>query len=396
MLLVNRGTAPSSIPPRGALLLRRLLGTNTANSSRGAVVVVPTQMKRRYKSSIPVHAEAIKTSTTTTTTTTEVPSRQQLRNLFYSSAIPMIGFGIVDQTVMLQAGNAIDCTLGVTFGLSTLTAAAFGQVCSDASGVLFGGTLDRFTARLGLPQPNLTTAQRALPVTGRVQLLGSFCGIVLGCSLGLLNLLFIDTNRSSTLKLQAFNEEQEFEFQIEASNAVRPDATALRVTGPDVDGLLASMTAALAVRNCSLVELHAQRKPSQSNNNNDDNVDETLTTTAESSRDDDEADTDSSNTNGTTKKNATPMQMIEDVFYVVHRETGQRFPDEDLEELARSLLDAARTPMNVNSVKAAMHELERTNTFLQARVRKLEQVVYAKQITVVPASGRVVEEAPTV
>eukprot|EP00977_Amphora_coffeiformis_P024883 scaffold17437_cov173-Amphora_coffeaeformis.AAC.5 len=35
----------------------------------------------------------------------------------------MIGFGFVDQTE------------GLTFGLSTLTAAALGQVCGDASGV---------------------------------------------------------------------------------------------------------------------------------------------------------------------------------------------------------------------------------------------------------------------
>ncbi|EOD36166.1 hypothetical protein EMIHUDRAFT_49391, partial [Emiliania huxleyi CCMP1516] len=57
------------------------------------------------------------------------------------SALPMVGFGFMDNTVMIQAGNAIDCTLGVSFGLSTLTAlraAAFGQVCSDSAGVLFG------------------------------------------------------------------------------------------------------------------------------------------------------------------------------------------------------------------------------------------------------------------
>ena len=288
----------------------------------------------------------------------------------------MVGFGIVDQTVMLQAGNAIDCTLGVTFGLSTLTAAAFGQVCSDASGVLFGGTLENLMAKLGLPKANLTNAQRALPLVQRVKLAGSFCGIVFGCCLGLLNLLFIDTNRSSTLKLQAFNEEQEFEFQIEASNALRRDATALRVTGPDVDGLLASMTAALAVRGCSLVELHAQRKQQQQpqlleNEGGDDDV----PTTVEIASEDPQLGI------------AEQERSIEDVFYVVNRETGEPFDDDDLEELARGLLDSTRTPMNVNSVKAAMHELENTNSYLRARVRKLEEVMYAKQITVVPSKS---------
>lgn len=245
--------------------------------------------------------------------------------------------------ISLQAGHAIDCTLGVTFGLSTLTAAAFGQVCSDASGVLFGGTLESIAARAGLPKAGFTSAQRALPVVKRTKLAGNLFGVILGCSLGLLNLLFIDTNRSSTLKLQAFNEESEFDFTIEASNAMRPNHTALTVRGPDVDGLLASMTAALAVRGCSLVELHAMREVEDDENN----------------------------------------KSIRDIFYVVKRETGEPFDDDELEDLAKGLLDSTRTPMNVNSVKAAMHELESTNSYLQARVKKLEQVVYDRQITVV-------------
>jgi hypothetical protein len=155
------------------------------------------------------------------------------------------------------------------------------------------------------------------------------------------------TGKSSTLKLQAFNEEEEFEFTIEASNNARLDATALTVKGPDVDGLLASMTAALAVRGCSILEIHAQRQHPN-----------------------DETD-----------------KSINDVFYVVKRDTGEPFDDDELEELAQGLLDSTRTPMNVNSVKAAMHELESTNSYLQARVKKLEQIMYEKQITLVSSTG---------
>ena len=35
---------------------------------------------------------------------------------------------------MIQAGDLIDNTIGVTLGLSTLTAAAYGQVVSDTTG----------------------------------------------------------------------------------------------------------------------------------------------------------------------------------------------------------------------------------------------------------------------
>mmetsp|Transcript_339 Transcript_339/g.654 ORF Transcript_339/g.654 Transcript_339/m.654 type:complete len:341 (+) Transcript_339:47-1069(+) len=299
--------------------------------------------------------------TTNPAATVEPPTRTQFWRVFAKAAIPMIGFGFVDQTIMLQAGNAIDCTLGVTFGLSTITAAALGATVSNASGVLFGNTLDRIFTTAGMPRANLTPAQSTLASVARVKLAGAMLGVMLGCSLGLINLFFIDTGRSATLKLQAFNEEQEFEFTIEASNALRSDCTALTVRGPDVDGLLASMTAALAVRGCSLVELHAKR----------------------------------SHTNLQADRNAVldpSDKAIEDIFYVIQRETGLPFDDDDLEELAKGLLAATRTPMNVNSVKAAMHELENTNDFLQQRIKKLEEIVYKQQISIVPSKGTVVQE----
>lgn len=40
---------------------------------------------------------------------------------------------------MIQAGDLIDQTIGVTLGLTTLAAAACGQVVSDFTGVTFGG-----------------------------------------------------------------------------------------------------------------------------------------------------------------------------------------------------------------------------------------------------------------
>jgi hypothetical protein len=96
-------------------------------------------------------------------------------------------------------------------------------------------------------------------------------------------------------------------FHVEASNAARPDATALIVSGPDVDGMLASMTIALAMGRCSLVELHAAKS-------------DFCDRISESHR-------------------------VRDFFYVVNRETGEPFPDEDLKGLAVSLLESLRAPM---------------------------------------------------
>lgn len=53
-------------------------------------------------------------------------SWRQIQTIMLSSALPMVGFGFMDNFVMIQAGSYIDSTLGVQFGLTTMTAAAMG------------------------------------------------------------------------------------------------------------------------------------------------------------------------------------------------------------------------------------------------------------------------------
>ncbi|KAH8061661.1 hypothetical protein JL720_13361 [Aureococcus anophagefferens] len=153
------------------------------------------------------------------------PTREQLQNHFMICAVPMVGFGLMDNTVMIHAGNAIDCTLGVAFGLSTLTAAACGQVCSDAAGVLFGGVLDRGAASLGLPRANLTLFQRRSAIAKR---------------------------QSSVLKLR-HDAGEALGFTVDVDNGARHDATTVTIEGPDIEGLVASLTAAIANSSYSLV-----------------------------------------------------------------------------------------------------------------------------------------------
>jgi len=65
---------------------------------------------------------------------------------------------------MILSGNAIDLTLGVTFGISTLTAAAFGQIVSMAGSVIFGGAVETAASALGLRSPDFTMEQKSLPI----------------------------------------------------------------------------------------------------------------------------------------------------------------------------------------------------------------------------------------
>lgn len=111
-----------------------------------------------------------------------------------------------------------------------------------------------------------------------------------------------------------------FIYRIEVSNASRPDATKITVRGPDVDGIMASMTVALARQGCSLLELHAGYCPSEYK-------------AADSPAYELHLDN----------------NQIEDVFYVAQHGSGEPIPDESLQDLGQSMLEALRNPMNVIS-----------------------------------------------
>lgn len=278
------------------------------------------------------------------------PTKRQLRDHFVMTMVPMIGFGFMDNTLMIQAGNAIDCTLGVTFGMSTMSAAAVGQIVSGGGSVLFGSTLEQVFRAAGLPSAGFSSAQRNLPQVRRAGLSGSFVGVIVGCTLGLVNLMFIDTERSAELKLQALTDEQSHQFEVEASNLDRPDATTLTVRGPDVDGLLASMTAALTASGCSLIELRASPRESDCN---------------------------------------SLGCAIEDVFIVRPRGCGpnkKQIDDNDLDGIARALLAASKDPLSSHSLKQQVKDLSEENEALSEKVQQLERAFEDKQISTVPSS----------
>ena len=94
-----------------------------------------------------------------------LPTKEELRIVAYRAAIPMVGFGFMDNLVMITAGEAIDSTLGVALGISTMTAAGFGQCCSDVAGNLSGGTVDAAVTRMKLQHHGLSEDQLDLKVS---------------------------------------------------------------------------------------------------------------------------------------------------------------------------------------------------------------------------------------
>eukprot|EP00392_Amoebophrya_sp_AT5.2_P007760 g7775.t1 len=130
------------------------------------------------------------------------PTFTQKRVYALQCAVPMIGFGVMDNLIMIQAGDLIDCTLGATFGFATITAAAMGQICSDTSGVCFGGFVDAAFNKLGLPVSDLTPDQLALDSVRLVRTLAMALGVLSGCLLGMTSLLFMDLDKKERLKRQ--------------------------------------------------------------------------------------------------------------------------------------------------------------------------------------------------
>ena len=131
------------------------------------------------------------------------PSMSQLRLVALNNAIPFLGFGFMDNAILIVAGDAIDTSLGVVLGISTMCAAAIGNIVSDVAGIMLGTVIEDMATQLNLPTPNLNAAQRQLRSVRFANQFGCGLGIVVGCIIGMFPLLLIDSNKVQVRKRQA-------------------------------------------------------------------------------------------------------------------------------------------------------------------------------------------------
>jgi len=122
----------------------------------------------------------------------EAPSWSQLNRLILRAAVPYIGFGFLDNFIMIVAGDSIDHAFGAALGLSSMAAAGLGNLLSDVSGVQAGSVIERWAARSGLPEPGLTREQMEGVAAQRSTSVGSMLGIAIGCILGMAPLLVME------------------------------------------------------------------------------------------------------------------------------------------------------------------------------------------------------------
>ena len=86
----------------------------------------------------------------------------QLQLVALGQAASFVDFGVMDYIIMILSGDYIDMTLDAVFGISTLCAAAIGNIISDLAGVGLGTIIEDFAAKLGLPDPRVSSAQMKL------------------------------------------------------------------------------------------------------------------------------------------------------------------------------------------------------------------------------------------
>ncbi|CAF4094779.1 unnamed protein product [Rotaria magnacalcarata] len=122
--------------------------------------------------------------------------------VFIETGLPYIGFGFVDNFVMLVAGETIETFFGVAFCLSTMAAAGLGNAVSDVMGIGLADRIERtcgrFLGLFGISSPKLAAEQWRQRSVQTTQLLSKAICIFVGCLLGMCPLLFRDTSVKKT------------------------------------------------------------------------------------------------------------------------------------------------------------------------------------------------------
>lgn len=80
-------------------------------------------------------------------------------SVFFVNAVPFLGFGFLDNFIMICAGDSIDHLFGTVFCFSTMAAAGFGNTISDVIGIGSAHYIERGCEIMGLRPPKLSTIQ---------------------------------------------------------------------------------------------------------------------------------------------------------------------------------------------------------------------------------------------
>lgn len=122
----------------------------------------------------------------------------QIRYVLFHNALPFVGFGFLDNAIMITVGTQIELSIGVILGISTMAAAALGNLVSDLAGLGLAGYVEALATRLGMQAPELTAKQADTWQTRLSAHMGKAIGVTIGCLLGMFPLLFLGDEKDSS------------------------------------------------------------------------------------------------------------------------------------------------------------------------------------------------------
>ncbi|KAL2101941.1 hypothetical protein ACEWY4_003702 [Coilia grayii] len=123
------------------------------------------------------------------------PTGAQLRYVLFHNALPFIGFGFLDNAIMIVAGTQIELSIGVVLGISTMAAAGLGNLVSDLAGLGLAGYVEALACRMGMQIPDLSPKQADMWQTRLSSHSGKAIGVAIGCILGMFPLLFFSDDK---------------------------------------------------------------------------------------------------------------------------------------------------------------------------------------------------------
>lgn len=119
------------------------------------------------------------------------PRMGSLLTVAFSRGLPFVGFGFLDNFIMIMAGDEIDAVFGARLGLSTMASAGLGNLFADVAGISFANSIEQYVRRLSwLKDPTLTPVQMNLRSVHVAKWIGAALGVMIGCTIGLTPLLF--------------------------------------------------------------------------------------------------------------------------------------------------------------------------------------------------------------
>ena len=131
----------------------------------------------------------------------------QKKALFLSQAIPFVGFGFMDNAIMIIAGEYIEMYIGTALALSTMAAAGLGNLLSDIAGIGFSKKIETLTESwLNIRPPELSRRQASHFNAKFIKIAGAVIGISVGCILGMFPLLFFDADHDHNLRPEDMDE----------------------------------------------------------------------------------------------------------------------------------------------------------------------------------------------